>query len=274
MNKLSTAERVSVVRALVEGNSINSTVRITGISKPTILKLLAQLGTACKAYHDSHVRNVRALRIQCDELWSFCHCKQRNVPRENRGQFGMGDVWTWTAIDADSKLMIGYLVGLRDVGYAVEFMRDVKDRLVNRVQLTSDAHKPYLVAVTEAFGEDIDYAQLVKMYGAIPAGPGRYSPPACIWTKGTPRIGDPDRGHISTSYVERNNLTVRMCMRRFTRLTNGFSKKIENHKHAVALFFLYYNFARIHQTVRMTPAMAAGISDHVWSVEEIVGLID
>jgi IS1 family transposase len=274
MNKLATADRVRVLAAPVEGNSICATVRMTGVAKNTIVKLLADVGAACAEYHDEHVRNITSKRIQCDEIWSFVHSKQRNVPADRRGVFGFGDVWTWVAIDADSKLVLSYLVGLRDVGYAVEFMRDVKGRLANRVQLTSDAHKPYLVAVTEAFGDEVDYAQLVKMYGAAPTDPGRYSPPVCIWTKATPRIGDPDKGHVSTSFVERQNLTMRMAMRRFTRLTNAFSKKVENHAHQVALHFMHYNFCRVHQTLRVTPAMEAGLTDHVWEIEEIVALLD
>jgi IS1 family transposase len=274
MNKLAAADRVRVLAALVEGNSIRATVRMTGVAKNTIVKLLADVGAACSKYHDEHVRNVTAKRIQCDEIWSFVHSKQRNVPADMKGVFGFGDVWTWVAIDADSKLVLSYLVGLRDVGYAVEFMRDVKGRLANRVQLTSDAHKPYLVAVTEAFGDEVDYAQLVKMYGAAPTDPGRYSPPVCIWTKATPRKGDPDKAHISTSFVERQNLTMRMAMRRFTRLTNAFSKKVEKHAHQVALHFMNYNFCRVHQTLRVTPAMEAGFTDHVWELEEIVALLD
>jgi IS1 family transposase len=274
MNKLSTAERVRVVAALVEGNSINSTVRMTGVSKPTILKLLVDLGEACARYHDKYVRDLTCNRIQCDEVWAFCHCKQKNVRPELQGTFGFGDVWTWTAIDAETKLMVSYMVGLRDGGYATEFIHDVASRLVNRVQLTTDGHKAYLEAVEDAFGGDIDYAQLIKLYGAERAGEARYSPAVCIGSRKETVTGDPDPKHVSTSYVERSNLTVRMSVRRFTRLTNGFSKKVENHQHMTALFFFYYNFARIHQTLRITPAMASRISDHVWSVEEIVGLLD
>jgi IS1 family transposase len=274
MNKLSTAERVSVVAALVEGNSINSTVRMTGISKPTILKLLGELGAACRKYHDEHVRNVAAKRVQCDEVWSFCYAKAKNVPAEKRGQFGFGDIWTWTALDAYSKLMITWNIGLRDAGYAHEFMQDVSERLVNRVQLTTDGHKAYLNAVEEAFLGDVDYAQLVKLYGNERPGEARYSPAVCTGCKPTTINGEPDRDHVSTSYVERSNLTVRMGMRRFTRLTNGFSKKIDNHVAMVNVFFMFYNFCRIHTTTRLTPAMAAGLTTTLWEIDDLIALID
>lgn len=273
MNKLDTADRVRVIAALVEGNSIRATVRMTGVAKNTIVKLLADLGAACEAYHDQHVRNINAKRIQCDEIWSFVYAKQKNVPADKRGEFGVGDVWTWTALEADTKLIVGYMVGLRDVGYATEFMKDVASRLANRVQLTTDGHKAYMQAVEGAFGFDVDYAQLVKLYGPETGGQGRYSPPVCIGTRHSLVYGAPDRNHVSTSYVERQNLTMRMSMRRFTRLTNAFSKKVENHAHMVALHFMHYNFCRVHQTLRVTPAMAAGLADHVWEIEELVSLI-
>jgi IS1 family transposase len=273
MNKLSTADRVRVVAALVEGNSIRATVRMTGVAKNTIVKLLADLGTACGDYHDQHVRNVTARRIQCDEIWSFCYAKQKNVPMDLQGVFGVGDVWTWTALDADSKLIVSYMVGLRDGGYAMEFMRDVSERLANRVQLTTDGHKAYLNAVEEAFVGDVDYAQLIKIYGAERPGEARYSPAVCTGAKPTPIFGNPAARHISTSFVERQNLTMRMGMRRFTRLTNGFSKKIENHEAAIALHFMHYNFCRIHQTLRVTPAMQAGLANHIWELEELVALL-
>lgn len=273
MNKLSTQERVAVITALVEGNSINSTVRMTGISKPTILKLLAELGKACKACHDREVRDVPARRIQCDEVWAFCHCKQKNVPEERNGEFGIGDVWTWTAIDADTKLMVAWAVGTRDGEYAAEFINDVAARLKNRVQLTTDGHKAYLDAVNDAFGTNIDYAQLIKLYGSATPGPARYSPPACTGTEKKPVCGNPDQKHISTSYVERSNLTVRMGMRRYTRLTNGFSKKVENHEHMTTIFFVYYNYCRIHQSLEVTPAMEAGLTDRLWEIEDLVALL-
>jgi IS1 family transposase len=274
MNKLTNAKRTAVVAALVEGNSIRATVRMTGVAKNTVVKLLTDLGAACDRFHDETVRNVRAKRVQCDEIWSFVYAKQKNVPAEKRGQFGVGDVWTWTAIDADSKLIVSWLVGSRDGAAAYDFMQDVASRLRGRVQLTTDAHKPYLSAVEDAFGVDIDYAILQKIYGSEPSGEKRYSPAVCLGAIPTPIIGDPNPKHISTSYVERQNLSMRMSMRRFTRLTNGFSKKLENHCAAVALYFVYYNFCRVHQTLRVTPAMEAGLTDHVWAVEEIVALLD
>lgn len=274
MNKLSTSERVQIIRCLVEGNSINSTCRITGRSKHTVLNLLVNIGEACQKFHDANVRGLACKRLEVDEVWNFCHCKQKNVPQEKRGHFGYGDVWTWTAVDADTKLIVGYLVGGRDGGYAAEFMRDVADRIITRIQLTSDGHKAYLDAVEDAFGGDIDYAQLVKVYGAERAGEARYSPPVCLAAERHPVVGNPEWDKISTSFVERQNLTMRMSMRRFTRLTNGFSKKVENMMHAVALNFMYYNFCRIHKTLRVTPAMEAGLTDHVWELEELVGLID
>ncbi|HEY3383903.1 MAG TPA: DDE-type integrase/transposase/recombinase [Vicinamibacterales bacterium] len=274
MNKLSVEKRAAVVAALVEGCSIRATVRLTGVAKNTIVKLLTELGPACEKFHDGAVRNVRSRRVQCDEIWSFVGAKQKNVPAEKAGQFGIGDVWTWTAIDADSKLIVSWLVGTRDAGAAYAFVQDVASRLRNRVQLTTDGHKPYLAAVEDAFGADIDYAVLQKIYGSAPEGEKRYSPAQCLGCKVETVTGDPDPKHISTSYVERQNLTMRMSMRRFTRLTNAFSKKVENHCAAVALYFAYYNFCRVHQTLRVTPAMEAGLADHVWSVSEIVALLD
>lgn len=240
----------------------------------TIEKLLRELGTACERYHDQYVRKVHARRVECDEIWSFCYAKAKNVPMEKRG-FGIGDVWTWVAMDADSKLVISYLVGKRDSIWAAEFMQDVAARISNRIQLTTDSHKPYLQAVEGAFGADIDYAMLHKIYGAPSEEEmRRYSPARCIGAEMKPIVGDPDSTRASTSHVERQNLTMRMHMRRFTRLTNGFSKKIENHAHAVALHFVYYNFAKIHQSLRVTPAMEAGLSDHVWSLGELISLLN
>jgi IS1 family transposase len=273
MNRLNTAKRAAVVGALVEGCSIRSTVRMTGVAKNTVTKLLVELGAACASYQSETLRNLPCRRLQCDEIWSFVGAKDKNVPAEKMGQFGVGSVWTWTAIDADTKLCVSFLVSTRDAGAAHEFMSDVASRLRGRVQLTTDGHRPYLEAVEGAFGADIDYATLTKMYGVDPQGEKRYSPPVCLGCESKIVSGDPNPKHISTSYVERQNLTMRMSMRRFTRLTNAFSKKVENHAAAIALYFMYYNFARIHQTLRVTPAMEAGVSDHVWSIEEIVKLL-
>lgn len=272
MKQLSTLQRSQVVRCLVEGNSIRSTVRITGVAKNTIVRLLEELGCACAAYHNRTVRNLKVRRLQCDEIWEFVGAKAKNVSAEKKAA-GWGDVWTWTGIDADTKLMVAYLVGGRGAGWAKEFMEDCASRIKNRVQITTDGHKAYLDAVENAFGADIDYAQLQKIYGAPTENDTRYSPATCIGCDMKVVSGDPDPKHVSTSYVERSNLTLRMGMRRFTRLTNAFSKKVENHRHMVALFFLYYNFCRIHSTLRVTPAMEAGISNHVWSIEELCGLL-
>lgn len=274
MNRLNTAKRAQVVAALVEGSSINSTVRMTGVAKHTILKLLEDLGCACTAYHNRVVRNVRARRVQADETWQFCYAKHKNVPERLRGVEGIGDVWTWVALDADTKLAISYLVGGRDASYAYQFMQDVADRVANRIQLTTDGYRVYLDAVDGAFPFSIDYAMLVKVYGAVQENETRYSPAQCIGCQTRIIAGKPDPQHISTSFVERQNLNMRMSMRRFTRLTNGHSKKIANHRHAVALHFMYYNFCRIHMTLRVTPAMEAGLANHPWTLEELVGLLD
>ncbi len=273
MNQLSTEKRARVVRCLVEGNSIRATVRMTGASKNTVVKLLEQLGCACAAYHNRNVRSLRVRRLQCDEIWSFVGAKRKNVSIEKKEE-GWGDVWTWTAIDADTKLCVSWLVGGRDAGWALDFMNDCASRIVGRVQVTTDAHRAYLEAVEGAFGMDVDYAQLQKIYGApSDEEQRRYSPAKCIGCDLKVVSGNPDPKHVSTSFVERQNLTMRMSMRRFTRLTNAFSKKVDNHRHAVALYFVYYNFCRVHQTLRVTPAMEAGLADHVWSVEEIVSLL-
>lgn len=275
MNKLTTEKRCAVVRALVEGCSIRSTVRMTGVSKNTITKLLVNLGVACADFQDVALRNLNCKRLQLDEIWSFVGCKQKNVPDAEKGQFGRGDVWTWTAIDADTKLVPSWMIGSRDGDAAKDFVNDLASRLAHRVQITSDGHRAYLEAIEAAFGMDVDYAMLVKHYGTeVKDAATRYSPAECTGcSKGTVR-GNPDETQISTSHVERQNLTMRMSMRRFTRLTNAFSKKVGNHAAAVALHFMYYNFARVHQTLRCTPAMKAGVSDHIWSIEEIVGLLD
>jgi IS1 family transposase len=272
MNRLPMAKRVAVVAALCEGNSIRATVRMTGVAKNTIVKLLLDLAPAVTRYQDETLRNLPCKRLQCDEIWAFVGGKDKNLSEEKR-EAGLGSVWTWTCIDADTKLIPSWLVGSRDAGTAYEFMSDVASRMKNRVQLTTDGHKPYLAAVDGVFGADIDYATLTKIYGNDPEGEKRYSPAKCLGTKCDVVSGDPDAKHISTSYVERQNLTMRMSMRRFTRLTNAFSKKVENHAAAVALYFMFYNFARVHQTLRVTPAMEAGVADHVWSIEEIVALL-
>ena len=274
MNKLNTAKRVSVLSALVEGCSIRSTCRMTGVAKGTVLKLVVDAGTACAKYLHENIRNVSSKRVQCDEIWSFVGAKEKNVSDERKCN-GLGDVWTWTAMDADSKLLISYLVGSRDGEHARVFIADVAGRLVNRVQLTTDGHRPYLEAVEAGFGGQIDYAMLVKIYGSA-TGNGneiRYSPAECIGAEKRPIVGNPDDAFISTSFAERQNLTMRMRMRRFTRLTNAFSKKIENHEHSIAIYAMHYNFVRRHQTLRTTPAQAAGIDRHLWSLEELVELI-
>jgi IS1 family transposase len=272
MNKLSMDKKVAVITALVEGCSVRSTSRLTGVAKGTIIRLLEEVGTACAAFQDVALRNIKAERIQIDEIWSFVGCKQKNVTVEKIEVGICGDTWTFAAIEAQSKLVISWLVGRRDAGCATEFLQDVASRLANRVQLTTDGHKMYLNAVVDAFADDIDYAQLVKVFGNDPEGQKRYSPAQCLGTKKEALIGSPDPTHISTSYIERQNLTMRMNMRRFTGLTNAFSKKIENHMHSVALFYMYCNFVRIHQTLRVTPAMEAGICQRAWSIYDIVSL--
>ncbi len=274
MNKLSIAQRANILTMLCEGSSMRSVSRIADVSINTVAKLLADAGAACEAFHNEAVRNVPAKRVQCDEIWSFCYAKQKNVAAAKAAPEGAGDVWTWTALDADSKLIVTFLVGGRDAGYAHEFMLDVADRLANRVQLTTDGHKAYLDAVEDAFGANVDYAMLVKLYGDTAAAPGRYSPAECTGIKKTRIEGKPDAKHVSTSYVERQNLTMRMSMRRFTRLTNGFSKKVESHADMVALYTVWYNFVRQHKTLRCSPAMAAGLSQTLWSMEDVVKLID
>ena len=274
MNRLSNDDRAKILHLLCEGMGIRAVTRLTGASKNTVAKLLVDAGKACAAYHDANVRNVKAVRIQVDEIWSFTYAKQKNVAEAKDAPEGAGDTWTWTALDADSKLIVSYLVGGRDAEYAMWFMDDLAARLANRVQLTSDGHRAYLEAVEGAFGCDVDYAQLVKMYGATIGAPGRYSPAECTGSKKIRREGNPDIAHVSTSYVERQNLTIRMHMRRFTRLTNAFSKKVENHAHAVALHIMYYNFVRIHKTLRVTPAMAAGVANRLWEIADIAKLVE
>jgi IS1 family transposase len=275
MNRLTNEKRVQIINALVEGNSLRSTARMCDVAFNTVLKLLPEIGQACEEYQRRVLVNLPCKRIQCDEIWSFCYAKEKNVPDELRGKHGYGDVWTWTAIDADTKLIPAWRVGDRNAWHAQHFMYDVASRLANRVQLTTDGHRVYLTAVELAFGTEVDYAMLVKIYSSDRGeGEVRYSPATCMGTRETRLIGNPDPKHISTSYAERQNLTMRMKMRRFTRLTNAFSKKLENHKHAIALYFMHYNFCRVHQTLRVTPAMEAGVADHVWTIEEIIASME
>ena len=275
MNRTSRERRIQILTALVEGNSIASTCRMVGVAKNTVLSLLADAGFACFDYQDREIRGIAAKRVQCDEIWAFVHAKAKNVPAERKGEFGIGDVWTWTALDSDSKLMISWAVGDRSAWTANEFMKDVAQRIVTRVQLTSDGHRPYLEAVEGAFGADIDYAQLVKHYGEAPNPEKRYSPAICTGADKRPVVGNPDPKHISTSHVERSNLTIRMQNRRFTRLTNAFSKKVENLEHSLSLYFMWYNFVRPHKSLKgRSPAMAAGLADRWWTVGDIVDMID
>ena len=275
MNKLSRQSRSQILHMLVEGNSIRAITRMTGVSKNTVTKLLIDAGKACMAYHDENVRDVKSKRVQVDEIWSFTYAKQKNVAHAKAAPDGAGDTWTWTAIDADSKMILSYFIGGRDGECAMWFIDDLRARLANKVQLTSDGHKAYLEAVEGAFGADIDYAQLVKVYGASPESmKGRYSPADCVGISKRRVEGNPDPKHVSTSYVERQNLTMRMHMRRFTRLTNGFSKKVENHAYAVALHFMYYNFVKIHSSLKMSPAMAAGLTDRLWEMDDLVNLVE
>ena len=274
MNRLTINARCQVVGALVEGVSINATCRMTGVAKHTVLKLLKDMGCVCADYHNKHVRNLRVRRVQADEIWAFVYGKDKNLTME-QVQAGAGSVWTWTALDADTKLIVSYMLGDRGASTAQSFMRDVAGRIANRIQLTTDGHRVYADAVESAFGADIDYAMLVKIYGASNDNPeSRYSPATCIGCRTGVLAGNPDTDHISTSFVERSNLSMRMGMRRFTRLTNSFSKKLENHGHAVALYFMHYNFCRVHKTLRVTPAMEAGLTDHVWSLEELLALVE
>ena len=275
MKRLSTQDRAQILHLLCEGQSMRAITRVTGASKNTVAKLLVDAGRACMAYHHANVRNVAARRIQVDEIWSFTYAKQKNVARAKAAPAGAGDTWTWTAIEADTKLIVSYFVGGRDGECAMWFMDDLASRLANRVQLTSDGHKAYLEAVEGAFGCDVDYAIINKIYGTAPdAFKGRYSPAECIGVKKERIEGNPDRAHVSTSYVERNNKTMRMHMRRFTRLTDGFSKKVENHGYAVALHMMYYNFVKLHSKLRTSPAMAAGVSDRLWEVSDIVAIVE
>lgn len=275
MNKLDLATRARILSLLCEGSSLRSISRVVDVSINTVTKLLVDAGVVCSAYHDQYVRNIKSKRVQCDAIWSFCYSKEKNVAAAKSAPEGAGDVWTWTAIDADTKLMISWGVGDRDAVTGRAFMEDVASRLASRVQLTSDGHRAYLDAVPAAF-DQVDFAQLVKIYGpaAGASDERKYSPAECKGTKKKAVTGNPDPKHISTSYVERQNLNMRMGMRRFTRLTNAFSKKIDNHLHALSLYFVFYNFVRIHKTLKVSPAMAAGVTDKLWEIEDIARLIE
>ena len=273
MKQLSTSDRSKILHLLCEGMAIRAVCRLTGVSKNTVAKLLADVGKVCMAYHDEHARNLTCKRVQVDEAWSFIYAKQKNVAAAKAAPDGAGDAWTWVAMDADTKFVASYFVGGRDGECAKWFIEDLASRLANRVQLTSDGHRAYLEAVESAFGADIDYAMLVKIYGASPeSAKGRYSPAECTGAIKTQIEGKPDPAHISTSYIERQNLTMRMHNRRFTRLTNAFSKKVENHAYSVALHMMYYNFVKLHSKLRTSPAMAAGVSDKLWEISDIVAL--
>lgn len=274
MNKLPLAKRAQILSMLCEGSSMRSISRVVDVSINTVTKMLIDAGLACAAFHNQAVKGVKAKRVQCDEIWSFCYAKAKNVPTAKAAPEGAGDVWTWTALDSDSKLIVSYLIGGRDSEYAMAFMDDLRTRLATRVQLTTDGHKAYLSAVEEAFGDDVDYAMLVKLYGEGPKTEARYSPAECIGIRKDRITGNPDRAQVSTSHVERSNLSMRMHMRRYTRLTNAHSKKFENHCHMVALYTVWYNFVRTNSAVRMPPAMAAGIATSPMTMADVVALID
>ncbi|OGX41507.1 MAG: transposase [Omnitrophica WOR_2 bacterium RIFCSPHIGHO2_02_FULL_68_15] len=274
MNTLDAQRQAQVIASLIEGNSIRATCRMTGVAKGTVLSLLARVGAACAAYQDKTLRHLPCQRVQCDEIWAFCYAKSINVPKAKQGRFGYGDVWTWTAIDADTKPVPCWRVGRRDWWTGWDFLKDLASRMAGRVQITTDGHRAYRYTVQEAFGSQVDFAILHKLYGSSLEGERRYSPPHCLGAHPHAVAGTPDPKHISTSFVERQNLTMRMSMRRFTRLTNGFSKKVDNLAHAVALHFMAYNFCRVHQTLKQTPAMAAGVATRVWTVQDIIGLLE
>jgi IS1 family transposase len=273
MNKLPLEKRVQILSMLVEGSSMRSVSRVAGVSINTVTKLLIDAGKVCAAFHDEKVRNVAAKAVQCDEIWSFAYAKQKNVKFAKSAPEAAGDIWTWTAIDADSKLIVSWHVGDRGQHTGISFMGDLKARLANRVQLTTDGHKVYLRAV-EVVDFDADYAMLNKIFATDYAGPGRYSPPKCIGAIKTPIKGNPDPALVNTSFAERQNLTMRMAMRRFTRLTNAFSKKFENHCHSLALYFFWYNWVRTHKTLGVTPAMAAGLVQTPLKFTDLLTVMD
>lgn len=273
MNRLPVEKRAQIVGTLIEGLGLRAASRLADVSINTVTKLLVDVGTACANYQDRKLRNLKCKRVQCDEIWAFVYAKEKNVPADKKGKFGFGDVWTWTAIDADTKLVPSFMVGNRDAQSARMFIEDLASRLTSRIQLTTDGLKVYLEAVEGAFGCDIDYAMLIKTYESSQEET-RYSPAVCTSCEPKPIMGRPDPAHISTSYVERQNLTMRMHMRRFTRLTNAFSKKVENHAYQVALHFMHYNFCKVHKTLRVTPAMEAGLTDHVWTIDEMLRVIE
>lgn len=272
MKRLSREKQAQIIAALVEGNSIRATARMMNVSKDTVVKLQVEAGYASADYQDKTLVNLTCKRVQCDEIWAFCYAKQKNVPAEKKGKFGFGDVWTWVAIDADTKLIPSFTVGNRDALTARHLIEDLKGRLKSRIQLTTDGLKVYADAVENSFGSEIDYAMLVKTYESNQQET-RYSPAVCTSCEAKPMMGSPDPKHISTSYIERQNLTMRMGIRRFTRLTNGFSKKVENHAAAVGLFYMHYNFCRVHKTLRVTPAMQAGLTGHIWTIAEMLDTI-
>lgn len=272
MNKLPIEKRVQIINLLVEGNSMRATARIADVAFNSVVKLFIQTAKVCAEYQDTVFRNLPCKRLQLDEIWSFVYSKQKNVPEGMEGE--AGDIWTWVAIDADTKLVPSWRIGARDSATAAEFVDDIASRLQGRVQITSDGHRPYLEAIEGAFGDNVDYAMLVKLYGETVEGQKRYSPAQCVGAKKTRITGNPDLCCVSTSFVERQNLTMRMSIRRFTRLTNAFSKKIDNHAHSIALHYMHYNFVRIHRSLKITPAMAAGVTDKLWSIEDIVTLVE
>lgn len=272
MKMLSREKQAQIVEALVEGNSLRAAARMCDVAFNTVLNFLPRVGMTCAEYQDKVLRGLKCKRIQCDECWSFCYAKQKNVPPDKQGKFGYGDIWTWVASDADTKLVPSFMIGNRDLQTARIFIDDLKSRLASRVQLTTDGLRVYLDAVDGAFGSEVDYAQLVKMYESTQEET-RYSPAVCASCERKPVMGRPDPNHISTSFVERQNLSMRMGIRRFTRLTNAFSKKVENHAYAVALYYMHYNFVRRHQTLRVSPAMEAGVTDRLWTIEDIVNLV-
>lgn len=273
MNKLNNTKRVAILRCLVEGNSVRSTVRITGAAKNTVIKLLVEAGTVCAEYQDRVFRGLECPRIQCDEIWSFVGCKQKNIP-EGRSDIHLGDTWTWVAMSPDTKLVFSWVIGDRGPEFAGLFVEDIASRVIGRTQITTDAYKPYLAAVKASLGDRADYALLVKEYGMSPLSEKRYSPAICLSASKRPVMGNPSEGDIITSHVERQNLTMRMGMRRFTRLTNAFSKKLENHAAAISLHFFYSNFIRVHQSLKTTPAVKQGVADRVWAIDDLVALLD